>query len=155
MELFELFFNSEMTDFWVNVLLPILSIIIPVFATVYTVNNTINARNKENHQPYLVLEKVLDVDDINKFSYYLTPVGRNYLEAHPEIDYSNIECENDINIKNNNIMMNSEEFNGMPVKEAKEKIESGDVAPLVYLELEETKEKLADIMVRIISDQLA
>ena len=83
MELFELFFNSEMTDFWVNVLLPILSIIIPVFATVYTVNNTINARNKENHQPYLVLEKVLDVDDINKFSYYLTPVGRNYLEAHP------------------------------------------------------------------------
>ena len=35
------------------------------------------------------------------------------------------------------------------------KIESGDVAPLVYLELEETKEKLADIMVRIISDQLA
>ncbi len=99
MELFELFFNSEMTDFWVNVLLPILSIIIPVFATVYTVNNTINARNKENHQPYLVLEKVLDVDDINKFSYYLTPVGRNYLEAHPEIDYSNIECENDIAVK--------------------------------------------------------
>lgn len=35
------------------------------------------------------------------------------------------------------------------------KIESGDVAPLVYLELEETKEKLADIMVRIIYDQLA
>lgn len=35
------------------------------------------------------------------------------------------------------------------------KIEPGDVAPLVYLELEETKEKLADIMVRIISDQLA
>lgn len=35
------------------------------------------------------------------------------------------------------------------------KIESGDVAPLVFLELEETKEKLADIMVRIISDQLA
>ena len=35
------------------------------------------------------------------------------------------------------------------------KIQSGDVSPLVELQLEQTKEQLADIMVRIISDQLA
>ena len=35
--------NFELTTFWVNILLPILSILIPVFATLYTVNNRLKA----------------------------------------------------------------------------------------------------------------
>ena len=57
--------NFELTTFWVNILLPILSILIPVFATLYTVNNRIKAQNKENHQPYVVLDSVIDIDKIN------------------------------------------------------------------------------------------
>lgn len=89
----DVLFNN--LDFW----LTILSIIIPVFATVYTVNNRIKAQNKENHQPYVVLDKVTDIEAINIYSYYLTPVGRNYLEENPVIDYNNINSENDINVK--------------------------------------------------------
>lgn len=80
-------------------LLPILSIIIPVFATVYTVNNRIKNENRENHQPYLLLDKVEDMEQINKFSYHLIPIGRNYLEAHPNINYKSIESENDISVR--------------------------------------------------------
>lgn len=87
-----------MNEFLVNILLPILSIIIPVFATLYTVDNRIKAQNKENHQPYVVLDKIVNIDKINEYSYYLTPVGRNYLKEHPVIDYSKIESDNDIAI---------------------------------------------------------
>lgn len=99
MNFFETFFGNGMTDFWINILLPVLSVIIPVFATIYTVNNRIKAQNKENHQPYVVLDKVSDLDKINMYSYYLTPIGRNFLEANPNIDYGSIESDNDINVK--------------------------------------------------------
>lgn len=99
MTLFEMFFEGKMVDFWVNVLLPVLSIVIPVFATIYTVNNRIKAQNMENHQPYVVLDKLVDLDKINVYSYYLTPVGRNYLEKHPDLDYNNPGDKNDINVK--------------------------------------------------------
>ena len=99
MTIFEIFFEGSMTDFWVNILLPVLSIVIPVFATIYTVNNRIKAQNMENHQPYVVLDKVMDLEKINIYSYYLTPVGRNYLEMHPDIDYNDLESKNDINVK--------------------------------------------------------
>lgn len=88
-----------MNDFLVNILLPVLSIVIPVFATLYTVDNRIKAQNKENHQPYLVLEKIENIEKINEYSYYLTPVGRNYLNDHQVIDYSNIETDNDIAVR--------------------------------------------------------
>ncbi len=92
-------FGGNMTEVWVNVLLPVLSIIIPVFATVYTVNNRIKAQNMENHQPYVVLDKVAEIDKINKLSYYLTAVGRNYLKSNPDFDYNDSETEGDINVK--------------------------------------------------------
>ena len=87
-----------MSDFLVNIVLPIASIVIPVFATVYTVNNTIKARNKENHEPYVVLKKVSNIPSINKYHYYITPVGRNYLREHPDIDYEKDEDE-DLSVK--------------------------------------------------------
>ena len=43
-----------MLDIFFDMILPILSIIIPVFATVYTVNKRIKAQTRENHQPHLV-----------------------------------------------------------------------------------------------------
>lgn len=90
-----------MSEFVVSILLPVLSIIIPVFATLYTVDNRIKAQNKENHQPYVVLNSIDDISQLNEYSYYLTPVGRNYLREHPVIDYSNIESNNDITVKLN------------------------------------------------------
>lgn len=90
-----------MNEFLVNILLPVLSIVIPVFATLYTVDNRIKAQNKENHQPYVVLNSIDDISQLNEYSYYLTPVGRNYLREHPVIDYSNIESNNDITVKLN------------------------------------------------------
>ncbi len=65
-----------MNEFLVNILLPILSILIPVFATVYTVNKRIREQNRENHQPYLVLNKVESIDEIDKYSYYLTLISQ-------------------------------------------------------------------------------
>ena len=53
-------------NFWLDFLLPILSIIIPVFATLYTVNNRIKNQNRENHQPYVVLDSIVDIDKINE-----------------------------------------------------------------------------------------
>lgn len=74
----------ELLAFWVNILLPILSIAIPVFATIYTVNNRIRNENKENHKPYLVLTKIVDKQQLDVYSYYLIMIGKNYLAAHEE-----------------------------------------------------------------------
>lgn len=90
-----------MSELLVDILLPILSIIVPVFVTLYTVDNRIKAQNKENHQPFLVLTDIDDIKQLNKYSYHLTPIGRNYLKEHPVIDYSNIESNNDIVVKLN------------------------------------------------------
>lgn len=91
--------NVEIFTFWVNILLPVLSILIPVMVTIYTVNNRIKSQQKENHQPYVVLDKIVDIDKLNEFSYHLTPIGKNYLAAHPEDeDYESIN-ESDICVK--------------------------------------------------------
>ena len=71
---------------WIEVLLPILAIAIPVFATVYTVNNRIKNENQENHKPYLVLNKVTTLDNLDQYSYYLTSIGRNYKDLNSIID---------------------------------------------------------------------
>lgn len=71
-------------DLWIQIFLPILSIAIPVFATVYTVNNRIKNENRENHRPYLVLRKIQDLDKLDVYKYYLTVIGRNYVEASEE-----------------------------------------------------------------------
>ena len=86
---------------FIDFLLPILSIVIPVFATVYTVNNRIKNENRENHKPYLLLDDVEDIEDIDTYSYYLVPVARNYLKEHAEIDYNNIKGNNDLTVKLN------------------------------------------------------
>ncbi|MDD3392280.1 MAG: hypothetical protein PHE54_01930 [Bacilli bacterium] len=63
---------------WIDVLLPILTIAVPVFVTVYTVNMRLKNQNRENHQPYLVLKKIESLSDLDYYSYYLTLIGHNY-----------------------------------------------------------------------------
>ncbi|MDD3187176.1 MAG: hypothetical protein PHD02_01730 [Bacilli bacterium] len=69
-------------EFFLNIILPILAIIIPVWATVYTVNKRIKAQTHENHQPHLVLEKISKIDKIDKYKYYLTFFGKNFRELN-------------------------------------------------------------------------
>lgn len=88
-------------EFWSTILLPVLSIIIPVFATIYTVNNRIKNENHENHQPYLVLRKVESLKSLNKLGYYLTIIGRNYVKHNKymkEEEIENFESDNTINV---------------------------------------------------------
>lgn len=63
---------------WIDILWPILSIGIPVFATLYTVNNRIKNENKENHKPYVILRKIEPLSKLDIYSYYLTLIGKNY-----------------------------------------------------------------------------
>lgn len=98
----------DTTLLWINVLLPILSIAIPVFATLYTVNNRIKNENRENHKPYLVLEEIEPLEKLNKYAYYLIPIGRNYEKLNEVLDIEHIDqLENkydlNINLKIQNI----------------------------------------------------
>lgn len=69
-------------DNWITLVLSLMSIVIPVFATIYTVNNRIRNENKEAHKPYLVLNELKTLNEINIYSYYLTPISRNYREKY-------------------------------------------------------------------------
>ena len=93
-----------MGEFVVNVIIPTLAILLPVTVTLYTVDSRIKARNKENHQPYLILEKVEKLKKLDEYSYYLTPVGRNYLEKHSNIEYDKLKEDDyilvDLNLHN-------------------------------------------------------
>ena len=54
-----------------NLTFTILSIAIPVFATIYTAYSRIRNENRETHKPYLVLDEIIKLDDIDKYKYYL------------------------------------------------------------------------------------
>lgn len=87
-------------DIFLNIVLPILSIAIPVFATVYTVNKRIKSQTRENHQPHLVLEKIRTIEKIDKYKYYLTLIGRNYREINGNIeDIIKLESDNLLNVE--------------------------------------------------------
>lgn len=87
---------------WVSFIWPLLTVAIPVYATIFTVNNRIKNENRENHKPYLALKKVSDIETINKYKYYLILIGRNYLQSHENIDLSKLQLkENDKDISVN------------------------------------------------------
>lgn len=91
----------ELLAFWVDILLPILTIAIPVFATLYTVNNRIKNENREEHKPYLMLEGLEELKSLNVYEYYLTFIGRNYREkngALSEEDLKKIGTDHEIYI---------------------------------------------------------
>ena len=68
--------------FWSNILIPVTSMMITVFATLYTVSERIKNENKEKHKPYLTLNDIEPLDELNEYKYYLTVLGRNYRKIH-------------------------------------------------------------------------
>ena len=86
---------------WISFIWPLLTVLIPVFVTIYTVNNRIKNENKENHKPYLTLKRVSDIEKIDTYKYYLILTGRNYLNNHSDFNIDDIKIlknEKDISI---------------------------------------------------------
>jgi len=84
---------------WSSILIPVCSMIITVFATLYTVSGRIRNENKEKHKPYLILSKINQLDKIDEYKYYLTMIGRNYQEKEGLITLKKIE-----NLKKDNYL---------------------------------------------------
>lgn len=61
---------------WSNVLVPVTSMIITVFATIYTVSKRVENENKEKHKPYLTLNDIEPLEKIDEYKYYLTLFGK-------------------------------------------------------------------------------
>lgn len=91
----------NLLEFWLNVLFPIASLLITVFATIYTVSNRIKYENKEKHRPYLVLSKIESLNKLDLDAYYLIALGRNYRQLNEFLDIEKIDKldqKNSINI---------------------------------------------------------
>lgn len=87
---------SNMT-FWSNVLIPVTSMIITVFATIYTVSERVKNENKEKHKPYITLNNIEQQSNIDEYKYYLTFIGRNFREKEKPLTIEQIE-----NVKKSN-----------------------------------------------------
>lgn len=106
-------------EIYISTLLSVLTIIITVATTLYTVNMRVENENRETHKPYIILDKVIRMDDINPSKYYLTLYGRNYLAENAkneqclslELLIKNIGYGVATNIKFYNLL-NSEEILG-------------------------------------------
>ena len=61
-----------------NLTFTILSIMIPVFATIYTAYSRIRNENRETHKPYLALDEITEIDSVDIYSYHFNFEGRNY-----------------------------------------------------------------------------
>ena len=69
---------------WSNILIPVTSMMITVFATLYTVSERIKNENKEKHKPYVTLNDIEQLEKIDEYKYYFTVFGRNYRKTHQE-----------------------------------------------------------------------
>ena len=69
---------------WSNILIPVTSMMITVFATLYTVSERVKNENREKHKPYLTLKDIENLDTLDEYKYYLTVLGRNFREKHQE-----------------------------------------------------------------------
>ena len=67
----------ELSTLWNNFLYPLFVILIPVLATIYTLNMRLKNENREKHQPYLILSKADPLIKIDKKQYFLTLEGEN------------------------------------------------------------------------------
>lgn len=64
-------------NIWTNILVPIGSMLITVFATVYTVSKRVENENKEKHKPYLTLNNIEYLKQIDEYKYYYKLKGKN------------------------------------------------------------------------------
>lgn len=76
-------------NFYNNVLIPVTSMMITVFATIYTVSERVKNENREKHKPYLTLKDIENLDNLDEYKYYLTVLGRNYRKNHKELEKVN------------------------------------------------------------------
>lgn len=56
----------------------VLSIMIPVFATIYTAYSRIRNENRETHKPYLALDEINEIDSVDVYNYHFNFEGKNY-----------------------------------------------------------------------------
>lgn len=78
---------------WSNILVPAASMIITVFATIYTVSERVKNENREKHKPYLTLKDIEPKENIDEYKYYLTLFGKNYNKT--DEDFENKKTEKD------------------------------------------------------------
>lgn len=62
---------------WSSILIPVCSMLITVFATLYTVSGRIKNENKEKHKPYIILTKINKLEKIDEYKYHLNILGNN------------------------------------------------------------------------------
>ena len=60
-----------------NLTFTILSIMIPVFATIYTAYSRIRNENRETHKPYLVLDEIEEIETVDVYKYHFNFEGKN------------------------------------------------------------------------------
>ena len=53
--------------FWSNVLIPVTSMMITVFATLYTVSQRVKNENREKHKPYLTLNNIEQQEKLDEY----------------------------------------------------------------------------------------
>ena len=83
----------NLSDIWADFIYPLCAILIPVLATIHTLNMRLKNENKEKHQPYLNLSTVDNLFHLNKNKYYLTI--NNEMDF---LDYNQLKLE--IKLKN-------------------------------------------------------
>lgn len=64
-------------NLWTNILVPVASMLITVFATIYTVSKRVENENKEKHKPYLTLNNIEYLEQIDEYKYYYKIKGKN------------------------------------------------------------------------------
>ena len=78
---------------WSNILIPLTSMMITVFATLYTVSERVKNENREKHKPYLTLNNIEPLEKIDEYKYYLTLSGKNYKKNETTTEETNKENE--------------------------------------------------------------
>lgn len=74
-----------MEDILVSIVIPVLTVMCTGLLTVYAADRRINNENRETHKPYLILHRVIGLDKINEYKYYLNFIGRNFHASHAEL----------------------------------------------------------------------
>lgn len=67
-------------NLWTNILVPVASMLITVFATLYTVSKRVENENKEKHKPYLTLNNIEYLKELDEYKYYYKTKGINHGE---------------------------------------------------------------------------
>lgn len=69
---------------YLTLVLTIASIIIPVYATIYTGHIRIRNENKEGHKPYLSLGAISQLSQLDRFSYFFIVIGKFFQKQSKE-----------------------------------------------------------------------